>query len=57
MGSPWSCQDWTPSEHDCWGGEGGNGGRIGRGTPIEWEGGEDRGMLAWKPGKRITFEM
>jgi len=18
-GSPWSCQDWTPSEQDCWG--------------------------------------
>jgi len=31
------------------GGEGSNGGRMGRGTPIE--------KLAWKPGRGITIEM
>jgi len=45
-----------PSERSCWG-EGGNGGRMGRGTSIEkgWE--RDGGMLAWKPGKGIRSEL
>jgi len=37
--------------------EGGNGGRVGRGTPIEKGRGKVRGMLAQKPGKGITIEM
>jgi len=32
---------------------GGNGGRMGRGTPIK----KGRGMFARKPGKGITLEM
>jgi len=38
------------------GGEGGNGRRMRRGTPIE-KGREVRGMFAWKPRKLITIEM
>lgn len=33
------------------------GGRLGREHPYRMGGGEARGMLAWKPGKGITFEM
>jgi len=51
-GSPWSCQGWTSSVGDCWGGVRevdwlGN-------TLIEWEG---EGLRVRKLGKGITFEM
>jgi len=40
------------TELDCWG-EGGNGGRLGRGTPIR----KGRGEGDVSPGKGITLEM
>jgi len=45
-----------PSEWDSWG-KGSNGGRMGKGTPYRRGDGGLRGLLAWKPGKGITFEM
>jgi len=45
-----------PSECDCWG-KGGNGGRIGRGSPYRRGGGGVRGMLARKQGRGITIKM
>jgi len=46
----------NPSEHDCWG-EGGNGGRMGKGTSIEKGKRRVWGMLAQKQGRGITIEM
>jgi len=44
-GSPWSCQDGTPSQCDFWG-EGGNWGGWGEEYPYRSGGGGASGMLA-----------
>jgi len=45
----------TPSERDCWGGRVVMGGGWGGEHPYRRGGGGARGMLAWKPGRRITI--
>jgi len=46
-----------PPVNGTLGGKGSNGGRMGKGTPYRRGDGGLRGLLAWKPGKGITFEM